>query len=141
MDKFCLDNPVQIEALTAAIQSNAPPEVIYLDAFASPEGRVSWNKVLAGRRAESVKNLLVELGIPSDRITVRTREENWEGLREVVESGYSGADKQEVLDILADSSLDAAAREEKLQSLNGGRTWAGLVSGWMENLRCVKISL
>jgi hypothetical protein len=53
----------------------------------------------------------------------------------------NGELKQEVLDILADSSLDAAAREEKLQSLNGGRTWAGLVSGWMENLRCVKISL
>lgn len=141
VDKFCLDNPVQIEALTAAIRGNAPPDVIYLDAFASPEGRVSWNKVLAGRRAEAVKNLLVELGVPSDRITVRTREENWDGLREVVESGYSGSDKQEVLDILADDSLDATAREEKLQSLNGGRTWAGLVSGWMGNLRCVKISL
>ena len=88
-----------------------------------------------------MKNLLVELGVPSDRITVRTREENWDGLREVVESGYSGPDKQEVLDILADDSLDATAREEKLQSLNGGRTWAGLVSGWMGNLRCVKISL
>lgn len=141
VDKFCLDNPVQLEALSAAISSNAPPDVIYLDAFASPEGRVSWNRVLASRRAESVKSLLVELGVPSDRITVRTREENWDGLREIVESSYSGSDKQEVLDILADGSLDAAAREEKLQSLNGGRTWAGLVSGWMENLRCVKISL
>ena len=141
VDKFCLDNPVQLEALTAAINSNAPPEVIYLDAFASPEGRVSWNKVLASRRAESVKSLLVELGVPSDRITVRTREENWEGLRSVVESGYSGVDKAEVLDILADSSLDPETREEKLQSLSGGATWSRLVSGWMENLRCVKISL
>lgn len=141
LDKFCLDNPVQLEALTAAINSSAPPDVIYLDAFASPEGRVSWNKVLATRRAESVKSLLVELGVPSDRITVRTREENWEGLRSAVESGYSGEDKAEVLDILSDSSLDPESREEKLKSLSDGRTWSRLVSSWMEELRCVKISL
>ena len=141
LDKFCLDNPVQLEALTAAINSGAPPDVIYLDAFASPEGRVSWNRVLASRRAESVKSLLVELGIPSDRITVRTREENWDGLRFAVESGYSGEDKAEVLDILSDSSLDPEAREERLKSISGGSTWSRLVSGWMEDLRCVKISL
>ena len=135
-----LDNSEQIRALQLFAKSLPPGSVVALDALSSPEGRVSWNLTLARRRAEAVKRQLVELGVSVDRITVRSCEENWEGLREVVSSSWFGSDKNEILQILDDDSLSGATKKEKLQSLNGGAVWSRLIAASMKSLRCVNIS-
>ena len=135
---------MQNDAVSAALKSqmNAVGGVtnIYLDAYSSPEGRSSWNLELARRRAESVKAYLVSLGYSADRIIVRTRQENWSGLAEVLRDNWFGADRQEVLDIIEDSSISDDAREQKLCSLRGGAVWNSIIASWMSGLRCVNVS-
>lgn len=135
-----LDNTEQVQALQSFVKSLPPGAVIVLEALSSPEGKVSWNQTLARRRAEVVKRKLVELGVSADRITVRSCEENWPGLREVVASSWFGSDKNEILQILDDSSLSVASKKERLESLGGGATWSRLIVASMPSLRCVNVS-
>ena len=53
---------------------------------------------------------------------------------------YSGADGDEVLWILDDSSLGTEAKKSALRALDGGRTWRALIASHMSNLRRVRIS-
>ncbi len=129
------------EALSAFIEKLPSDATVFLDAFSSPEGRASWNKVLARKRAESVKARLISLGVPADRITVRSCEENWSGLRDFVASSYPGAEKDEILSVIDNRSIDDDVREQKLSAIAGGRPWQNLLAGAMSPLRVVKISL
>ena len=133
------NNAASLEQLTRALNQTEGGTVV-IDAFASPEGRRSWNLVLARRRAESVRTLLIGAGISPDRITVRTQEENWAGLRSFVSDTYPGADRDEVLAILDDSSMDESQKESALRALSGGRTWNGLIASAMGGLRVVRVS-
>ena len=135
-----LDNAGQLQALQSFVASLPSESVVVLDALSSPEGKFSWNETLSRRRAESVKRHLVELGVSADRITVRSCEENWVGLREVVASSWSGSDKSEILRILDDASLSFASKKSKLATLGGGATWSRLIAASMQSLRCVNIS-
>ena len=135
-----LDNAGRLQALQSFVASLPSESVVVLDALSSPEGKFSWNETLSRRRAESVKRHLVELGVSADRITVRSCEENWVGLREVVASSWSGSDKSEILRILDDASLSFASKKSKLATLGGGATWSRLIAASMQSLRCVNIS-
>lgn len=128
-------------ANAAAIDAIVPDSgKIYLDGGSSPEGKASYNNVLAKRRAESVRSALVAAGVADDRIVVRSEGEDWEGFRANVLNDYSGADRDEVLWILDDSSLGTEAKKSALRALDGGRTWRALIASHMSNLRRVRIS-
>ena len=135
-----LDNAEQLQALQSFVTSLPEGSTIVLDALSSPEGKLSWNMTLARRRAESVKRKLVELGVSADRITVRSCEENWAGLRDVVSSSESGFNKDEVLRILDDASLSGATKKARLEALDGGVTWNRLIVASMRTLRGVRVS-
>ena len=135
-----LDNAEQLDALRLFAASLPPGSIVVLDAMSSPEGKVSWNRTLARRRAEAVKRQLVELGVSIDRITVRSCEENWAGLREVVSTSWFGPDKNEILQILDDESLSGTSKKERLTTLDGGAVWSRLIVASMQSLRCVNIS-
>lgn len=134
-----LDNAEQVRALEAFVESLPPGSTVVLEALSSPEGKVSWNMTLARRRAESVKRQLVGLGVSADRITVRTCEENWAGLRDVVSSSWFGPDKDDILSILDDASLTDASKKARLEAMNGGEIWSRLIVASMQTLRCVNV--
>ena len=136
-----LDNASNLNALKSLANTAGTGKTVILDAFSSPEGRASWNLVLARRRAESVKAYLVSQGVPADRIEVRTVQEDWAGLGVAVERNWFGTDKEEILAVTADSSLDSNAKESKLKELGGGQVWNRLVASWMQDLRRVDIHL
>ena len=135
-----LDNAEQLRALEGFVASLPPGSVVTLDALSSPEGKISWNRTLGRRRAEAVKSQLVRLGVSADRITVRSCEENWAGLRDVVASSWFGPDKNEILQILDDASLSGASKKERLEVLGGGAAWARLIAASMQTLRFVTVS-
>lgn len=140
--KTVLDNASQLAALSGVLSGGvSPSDVVYLDAYASPEGRQSWNRVLAQRRAEAVKKFIVDSGIPEGRVIIRNNDENWGGLRLVVSEEYFGQDKSDILSIIDDKSMDNGQRESALKRLSGGRVWSRLVAGWMSSLRCVNVSV
>ena len=136
-----LDNRENLERLKTLANTAGEGKTIVLDAYASPEGRASWNLVLARRRAEAVKAFLVNNGVPADRIRILAVQEDWAGLKEVVEDNWFGADKSEILNILEDSTIGSDAREQKLRALSHGTVWNKLIASWMTDLRRVNIHL
>lgn len=115
-------------------------KIIVLDSYSSPEGRASWNMVLARRRAESVKNYLVTLGFDANAITVRSVQENWAGLAETLRDGWFGAEREQVLGIINDATITDGQREQQLRSIGGSVVWNRIVASWMADLRRVDIS-
>ena len=136
-----LDNASNLKALKSLANTAEAGKTIVLDAYSSPEGRASWNLVLARRRAESVKAYLVSLGAPAERIEIRTIQEDWAGLGQIVEDSWFGTEKSEILDIIGDTSLESNAKESKLKELGNGQVWNRLIASWMTGLRRVDIHL
>lgn len=115
---------------------------ISIAGYASPDGSPSANEKLSLARAQSVKDYLVKnLGYASDRITVSSREVNWEKLAATVENSYYGEDKARVLEILRDFSLSSAQKKHSLIVLDGGNTWQSLKYNQMLPLCSATITL
>ena len=120
----------------------ASDEALFVvDAWASPEGRVSQNESLSRKRAEAARDLLVRAGVPAERILLRSHGEDWAGLRANVLADYDGSDREEILWILDDTSLGAEAKKAKLRQLSDGKTWRGLIASRMADLRRAEISV
>lgn len=120
------------DSLKALAKSAAPTLYIYVKA--SPEGQAAANEKLSLKRAERVKAKLLALGYSGEVIPVYEGED-WEGLATVVRESSDVPDKEAVLDILADSSMDRDARKHALQALSYGRTWLRLMDQEMAGLR------
>ena len=115
---------------------------ITIAGYASPDGSPAANEKLSLARAQSVKDYLVKnLGYASDRITVSSREVDWEKLAVTVENSYYGEDKARVLEILRDFSLSSAQKKHSLIVLNGGNTWQSLKYDQMLPLCSATITL
>ena len=131
----------EVAAALKNLSNTAAGKKIVLDSYSSPEGRASWNMVLARRRAEAVKAYLVSLGFYADAIAVRSVQENWAGLAETLRDGWFGAEREEVLGVINDSSITDAQREEQLRSIGGSVVWNRIIASWMADLRRVDISI
>ena len=135
------ENKSVLAELHSLSNTENKPSGIVIDSYSSPEGRTSWNLVLARRRAEAVKKALIAAGYPADAITVNSCTEDWSGLRDNVAASYYGTEKSQILSILDDSSISDDERKSQLSKLSGGAVWNRLISGWMQDLRRVKITL
>ena len=135
------DNSSNLEKLSLLSKDLDQLKTVVLDAYASPEGRASWNLVLARRRAEAVKAYLVARGVPADKVQIRTGQEDWTGLKDMVEDNWFGSEKSDILDVLEDAQLSSDAREQKLRSISHGSVWNKMIVSWMADLRRVDIHL
>lgn len=97
--------------------SNRDKEIV-LEGAASPEGPLSINKRLGISRAQTLANWLVgQFPDLEGRIVVRSKGEDWEGLREGVENSttLSAQEKDELLAII-DSDNTPAKKESLLKA-------------------------
>lgn len=111
-------------------------EKITLEAYASPEGELSHNIELSGRRAEALCDYISEAyGIGRSFFTVRSKGENWEGLRAAVSASalLTSRERSDLLRIL--DIQDLATRKTLLKEYDGGKTYAVLVREIYPGLR------
>lgn len=120
------------DLLKSLAHSTAPCLYIYIKA--SPEGQEEANRKLSLRRADRIKAKLLSFGYTGEVIPVYEGED-WEGLETAVRESLDLPDKEAVLDILADSSLDRTSRKRALQALSYGHTWLRLMEQEMSGLR------
>lgn len=118
----------------------AVSDTLYIRSSASPDGSAQANEKLSLKRARSVKDYLISLGFPSDRIVVQSAGEDWDGLAaSLQDSQLQSGD--EALGIIRDHGLSSLQKKQRLRSLDGGRLWASLMSGsQMSSLRRVSVS-
>lgn len=107
---------------------------INIAGYASPEASVAHNRILARNRAESFATYLTSnFKIPHSQLTVKSYGEDWNGLREAVDT-TSLADKQLVLNII-DRVGNPDARDARLKKLSGGSTYRTLLDDFYPALR------
>ncbi|MBR8770539.1 DUF3868 domain-containing protein [Porphyromonas levii] len=102
--------------------------------YASPEGGFEYNRALAGRRANSFADYLMNTyGIQRNQFKVTGHGEDWDGLKDAV-SKSSLSNKDAVLDIIA-KTANADARDGKIRALDGGKTYSDLLKNFYPPLR------
>lgn len=102
--------------------------------YASPEGSVTHNQMLAKNRAESFASYLIsKFGLSRNQFKVDSFGEDWSGLRKAVDAS-SLSDRQAVLDII-DRVSNPDARDAELKKLSGGETYNTLLTDYYPSLR------
>lgn len=112
---------------------------LYIYIKASPEGTEAGNQKLSMRRAEAIEALLRQYGYTGS-VGVQYRGEDWAGLLEAVKSASDMPEKDYVIDILSDKTLDRDSRKKSLQAVCYGRTWLRLMDTEMAGLRKAVVS-
>lgn len=117
---------------------NANPAVVNLTAFASPEGKESYNELLSLRRAHRLKEILIQYGCKSD-IRIFYGGMDWAGLEREVSNSVTALDRDQVLEVLR-GGYDNATMKKNLQRISYGRAWLHLMETEMTPLRRVEIT-
>ena len=126
----------EVDRIINEIRNNSDFIIRKIDiaGYASPEASVAHNRMLAKNRAESFATYLnAQFGILRNRLNIKSYGEDWNGLREAVDTS-SLADKQAVLDII-DHIGNPDARDARLKKLSGGSTYRTLLDDFYPALR------
>ncbi|MGM9736598.1 MAG: DUF3575 domain-containing protein [Candidatus Cryptobacteroides sp.] len=140
IDPDYLDNAALIERIINHFRNSPRIDSVIVYSYASPEGSFSRNKYLSEKRAEAAKayilrNLPDSSALDHNNIIMRPVPENWEGLYDIILGTYERPDRQKVIDILEDQSIDNEKRKTLLKKLDGGRTWRYILRECMPKLR------
>ena len=130
------DNSSALSSLSSLAASS--PDTIYIKSYASIDGTVSANVKLCEKRANSVRTYLVSEGYDASKIVILNLGEDWEGFAKAVKSSNLD-NKEDILEILDDSSTSVTQKKKLLRQLDGGRCWKRLCSGIMPSLRRVVV--
>lgn len=127
-----------IEA-TLAIDGTVPDSLIIL-ATASPDGSYAHNKRLATNRAQSTKDLILEMfpEFEGSHIQVEHLEEDWDGLKQVLLAHPEFPEREEMLAVIDDDN-DLQSKEQRLRELKKG--WRYLVNNYIYALRNSSITI
>ena len=140
-------NPVELgkirDAFTEIENDNtAQIQGLFIEGFASPEGRYDTNARLASERANALKNYIVanfRVPLRDDQIKVNSTAEDWDGLRTlIVQSNMPN--KDEVLAII-DNTPDPDQREAKLRVLARGVPYKIMLTDMFPQLRRVEYQI
>ncbi len=144
IDRRFGDNNKSIVELVSAVRSISASRDsrivrIVLAGFASPEGSLAVNRKLAADRALAVKKFLIDnTSIDPGLIAIYNGEEDWSGLRQLVEESDM-REKYAVLDIIDNTpvwdSRRNVGRLGQLMLLNGGNTYRYMMRNFFPKLR------
>lgn len=135
-----LDNRRQMDHIIHYLNTSPRIDSITIYAWSSPEGRYSRNKWLSQERAKAAKAYLLKHSpdsakLNSGKIKISPIAENWMGLTALVEEKYDLNDREQVLAILNDRSIDDQTRKTRLQRLGKGKPWRYMIKNYMPSLR------
>ena len=124
---------------TLAHDGNVPDSLLILST-ASPDGSYSFNKWLAGARAQSTEHVLLEMfpEFKDATIVVKFLEEDWDGLRQVLRQHPEFPQRDQMLAIIDDDS-NIDDKEKALRACKQG--WRYLVDNYIYALRNSSITI
>lgn len=146
IDHRIFNNEVNFSKILAAVdriygERGNTIEKIQISGFASPEGGSKFNTWLGENRAKALIDYIIkqrpEYGLTYSNFEVVNGEENWSGLREVLEQSKM-KQKAKVIAIIDDVTLKGEAKKRKIKELDGGRVWRAMVKEIYSELRSAK---
>lgn len=125
---------------TTLAHDGAVPDSLLILSTASPDGSYSFNKWLAGARAESTEQLLLEMfpEFKDATIIVNFLEEDWDGLRQVLRMHPEFPQREMMLSII-DAEEGVDDKEKALRACKEG--WRYLTNNYIHALRNSSITL
>ena len=114
---------------------------LHVGGYASPEGPQKFNTWLGINRAKALINYIIaqrpEYGLKMENFEIHNGEENWAGLRRVLEESEM-SDKERVIAIIDRTDLTSEAKKREIKSLNEGQVWERMLQEIYPKLRCAR---
>ena len=114
---------------------------IEIAGYASPEGARTFNNWLGKNRAKALVDYILanrpQYGLTEDTFLIRNGEENWVGLRRVLE-GSEMEGKESVISIIDDPDIPDERKKGKIKSMDHGKTWKKMLEDIYPHLRCAR---
>lgn len=146
IDSTVFDNEVTFGKILAAVDKihsnpNYRIEKIQVSGYASPEGRPGFNTWLGENRALALIDYIIahrpDYGLTRETFEIVNGEENWSGLRKVLVASDMD-NKEEVIAIIDDTTLQGEAKKLKIKGMDGGRTWQKMLKEIYPHLRSAR---
>lgn len=135
------------DSLVSMLQSNDLIDIraVHIKGYASPEGRYSVNERLARGRSESFKKYLAN-NFPENAYVrgayTSWQPEDWEGLGRLLEADNNLAQKEDILAIVNDNSIDPDRKDLMLQKIPGwSRNYRVILADMYPKLRRIVLSV
>lgn len=138
-------NPEELSRLRDAIDEvHRNPDIeihgLYIEGYASPEGRYDSNEKLSMNRAYALKDYIRDhYGFAESRFTVSWVAEDWEGLKVLVNESDIRY-KDEIVSVIDGNDI-FDGRERKLMSLRGGVPYREMLRDMFPQLRRVEYQI
>ncbi len=141
------NNPAELAKIREAfneIQGNPDVKIggLFIEGYASPEGKYESNERLARDRSFALKNYITSnfrLPIADDRIKVEWTAEDWDGLVELINASDI-AQKEEILRVIETTPV-FDNRESALMRLAGGIPYRTMLKDMFPQLRRVEYQI
>lgn len=109
-------------------------QFVWVAGSSSPDGPVTWNETLGGRRAKVLADyLLSHSSLTAEQLRTENIGEDWRTLVRTLEQS-DFPNKEKIIEII-NSETSSYARKKKLRALDNGATWDKLVSELFPKLR------
>ena len=133
IDPAYMDNGLQLDGM-ADLFGQGIVERVSITVSSSPDGPLWLNIRLSDKRHQSIVSHL-KGRIPEEKLFMTVIPENWGGLINKITTRYFDDDKEEILQILKDSTISDDTRQKRLQALSDGRTWDFIKYHFLPELR------
>lgn len=114
---------------------------IEIAGYASPEGTRTFNNWLGKNRAKALVDYIVtnrpQYGLTEKNFHIRNGEENWVGLRRVLE-GSAMEGKERVISIIDNPDIPDELKKDKIKWIDHGKTWKKMLDEIYPHLRCAR---
>lgn len=146
IDSTVFNNEVTFGKILAAVDkifSNPHYQLdkIKVAGYASPEGPPAFNRWLGENRAKALIKYIIaqrpQYGLTMDDFRIVNGEENWAGLRRVLE-GSTMEGKERVIAIIDDPAIPNELKKDKIKWMDHGKTWKKMLDEIYPHLRSAR---
>ncbi len=133
---------IQLDNFVSKLENQYQIDSLVVGGTCSIEGAYRTNSLLALRRAESVKSMIIRNYPLIDKriIAFNIQPENWEDFRMMLKSDNMLPYRESVMSIL-DMKISLDEKEHLLRSIHGNEVWKYLVQNYFNRLRNSRTSL
>ena len=114
---------------------------LHVGGYASPEGLQRFNTWLGINRARALINYIIEnrpeYDLKMENFEIHNGEENWLGLRRVLEESEMRG-KEKIISIIDRKDLTGEAKKREMKKLNDGEVWEMMLKEIYPKLRCAR---
>ena len=131
LDKTYLTNAETLHQIDSLLHLKSADYIdsLRIVAYASPEGPPDYNKRLSQRRANTLKNYILENypNFKEGQIFIEAKGENWDGFRRMAEADPKLPMKEQVLAIINNPNITDLQRQSQIARLDGGRLYKNYI--------------